>query len=412
MPRMKLVPFGLDRLWSQRPTPAPEMTPLAFPPPFRRMLAINSDVEFTRWPMQLDWFRFLAARKLETAFSYWFYGDPATTWHLFNPDFSSTVEGPGAMILIEGGLLDTLHAFAGAKNGRGCDFDRDMIQKGYAALEQRGLKSRIFSNHGTIYDIQNVGGPWVDLPGYPNYMKGDVPGTRRYHLDLTLRHGARFFWLDIDRIREHVIFAARAGDEHDNLFVSQICRDGNRILRFRRTDAMVDPDGAQLGDALDRIMAASDGGYTVVYTHLGVKRDPEGRPLVADFADVPAAVLERLDRLAAEQADGQVLVTTTERLLTHALMSAARPWTIARRGKRIEVELKHEFVFEEIRFRFSWDDFMGFCVPVEPGEVLHLTLDGERQKAERFSVAGRSYAGLPWRALPMTHLVERAASAH
>jgi hypothetical protein len=408
---MALLPFGFDRIWAGKRRPAPEVVPLTFPPPFRRMLAINSDVEFTRWPMQLDWFRFLADRKLETAFSYWFFGDPEVTWHLFNRDFSPTPEAPGAMILLEGGLLDTLHAFAGAMNGRGCDFDREMIRRGYAALEQKELGSRIFSNHGTIYDIQNVGGPWADLPGHPNYMKGDVPGTQRYHLDLTLRHGARFFWLDIDRIREHVTFAAQAGEERDKLFVSQTCRDGNRILRFRRTDAMVDPDGAKLGDALDRILAAPDGGYTVVYTHLGVKRDPEGRPLVADFADVPAAALGGLDRLAQEQAEGRILVTTTERLLTHALMSAARPWTIERRGKRIEVELKHEFTFEDIRFHFSWDDFMGFCIPVEPGEILHLTLNGTRRTADRYSVAGQSYAGLRWQTLPMTHLIERAASA-
>jgi hypothetical protein len=408
---MACLPFNLRRLWDRKAEAAPECVPLAFPPPFRRMLAINSDVEMTRWPMQMDLFRLLAERELETAFSYWFFGDPDVTWHLFNRDFSHTKEEAGAMILLKGGLLDTLHSFTGARNGRGYSFDREMIRQGYSRLKASGVASRVYSNHGTVDDIQNIGGEWVGRPGYPDYMKGDVPGAERYHLDLSIEYGMRFFWLDIDRVREHLTFLPTVGEGLENLFVSQICRDGNRILRFRRTDALVDPDGALLGEALARVIAAPDGGYTVIYTHLGVKRDPEGRPIVAEASDLPPGVFTGLDRLAGEQRAGRILVTTTERLLIHALMSAARPWTITRKRNRTEIHFNRKFTFEGVAFDFGWQDFMGFCLPVGPKERVRLCLDGAWKDAERWTVAGQSYAGLAWHPIPMKSLIERAAGA-
>ena len=48
------------------------------------MVAVNSDVEFTSWEAQVDLLQLFAKRRLETAFSYWFFGDPEYTWHLFD----------------------------------------------------------------------------------------------------------------------------------------------------------------------------------------------------------------------------------------------------------------------------------------------------------------------------------------
>jgi hypothetical protein len=386
--------------------PAPE--PVAFPPPYRRMIAINSDVEMTSWPMQMHLFGEFTGRDLETAFSYWFFGDPAVTWHVFNRDLSLTPFGPAALGLARAGLLDTIHSFTGVRNGRGYQFDRDMIRQGYAQLKANGVTCRIYTNHGTTDDTQNIGGEWVSRPGYPSYGQGDLPGAQRYHVDLTVGHGVRFFWLDIDNAQASLSFTATAGEAYDNLFVSQICRDGTPILRFRRTDAMVRSDLAQLGDALDRVLAADDGGYTVLYTHLGVKRDPENRPLSADPADIPSAVLAGLDRLSAEQKAGRVLVTTTERLLGYALMSAARPWAISRRGRQVEVEFSGSFSFAEVAFEYGWQEFMGFSLPVDASDVVSLRLNGQRRPAERWNVAGQSYAGLQWRRLPMKSAIEEA----
>ena len=380
----------------------------AFPPPYRRMIAINSDVELTSWCMQMHLFGEFASRELETAFSYWFFGDPAATWHFFNRDLSLTLVGPAALELARAGLLDTIHSFTGVRNGRGYQFDREMVKKGYAQLEANGVKCRVYSNHGTTDDTQNIGGEWVSRPGYPSYGQGDLPGAERYHVDLSVRHGVRFFWLDIDNAQAFVSFTATEGEAHENLFAAQICRDGTPILRFRRTDAMVRSDLAQLGDALDRVLAADDGGYTVLYTHLGVKRGAENRPLSADPSDIPASVLTGLDSLAAEQTGGRVLVTTTERLLTHALMWAAKPWAITRRGRQIEVDFSKSFSFAGVEFDYSWQEFMGFSLPVQVSDTVWLRLGDQRRPAERWNVAGQSYAGLQWRRLPMKSAIEEA----
>jgi hypothetical protein len=372
------------------------------------MIAINSDVELTSWPMQLHLFGQLADRDLETAFSYWFFGDPAATWHLFNRDLSLTPLGPAALGLARAGLLDTIHSFTGVRNGRGFQFDREMIRQGYATLEANGVRCRVYSNHGTTDDTQNIGGEWVSRPGYPTYGQGDLPGAQRYHVDLSVGHGVRFFWLDIDNAQASLSFAATEGEGYENLFAAQICRDGTPILRFRRTDAMVPSDLVRLGDALDRVLAADDGGYTVLYTHLGVKRGAENRPLSADPADIPDAVTAGLDRLAAEQAAGRVLVTTTDRLLTHALMTAARPWTVSRRGRQVEVDLHRSFAFAGVEFEYGWQEFMGFSLPVEASDSVWLRLDGERRPAERWRVGSQAYAGLQWRRLPMKSAIEEA----
>lgn len=402
----------LRRLFNRPPETEPE--PLSFPPPFERMLAINSDVEFTTWSMQLDLLHELAERKLETAFSFWFFGHSHTTWHIFNRDFSLAEEGAAALGLVKAGLMDTLHSFTGVHNGGGYQFDRGMIAQGFNQFEKAGVRIRVFSNHGTVDDIQNIGGSWSDRPGpidFSNYQKGDVPGTERYHVDLTVKHGVRFFWVDIDRIRDVTWFQANAGDATGNLFISQICRDGTPILRFRRTDAMLDPDGAIIGQAINTILDAPGSGYSIIYTHLGVKRDPSGRPLVAQLSDVPSEVFDGLDRLAAEQDAGRVLVATTERLLTHALMSAARPWSISKRGKRLDVQFKRHFDFEGVSFEFDWNDYMGFCLEVKANDSVLLSLEGESKPAQRWSHNGVCYAGLPWQPLPMKSEVERAIRA-
>lgn len=384
------------------------LEPVAFPPPYRRMLAINSDVELTSWPMQMHLFREFAERDLETAFSYWLFGDLAATWHLFNRDFSLTPMGSAALGLARAGLFDTIHSFTGVRNGRGYQFDRDMIRRGYAQLNAQGVRCRIYTNHGTTDDTQNIGGEWASYPGYPNYGQGDVLGAERYHVDLTVKHGVRFFWLDIDNAQAQLRFTPTEGEGLDNLFAAQTCRDGTPILRFRRTDAMVRSDLAQLGEALARVLSAEDGGYTVLYTHLGVKRGAENRPLSADPSDIPVEVIGGLDRLAGEQRAGRVLVTTTERLLTYALMAAARPWVITRRGRQVEVEFTGSFHFAGVGFDYGWQDFMGFSMPIEASDTVWLRLADERRRADHWRVGTQAYAGLQWRQIPMKSAIEEA----
>lgn len=216
----------------------------SFPPPFRRMLAFNSDIEFTTWSAQLDLLRLFGERGLETAFSYWLFSDPTYTWRMLEADGSWSKEAPVALQLARDGLLDTLHSFGGAAHIGGISFEREDIRRGYARLAERGVQTTIYSNHGTDRDVQNIGGPWsparVPPIDFRNYWAGDLQDHPVYHLDLTLQYGIRYFWLDVDRVRNRAWFSDGADLADSDLFTTQVSRDASPILRFKRTDLSSD----------------------------------------------------------------------------------------------------------------------------------------------------------------------------
>jgi hypothetical protein len=94
--------------------------------------------------------------------------------------------------------------------------------------------------------------------------------------------------------------------------------------------------------------------------------------------------------------------------LTHALMTAARPWTISRRGRQVEVNLRRSFTFASVEFQYGWQEFMGLSLPVEASDIVWLRLDDERRSADRWTVGAQAYAGLQWRRLPMKSAIEEA----
>ena len=85
--------------------------PLAFPPPYQGMVAINSDVEFTSWAAQLDLLDIFAAHDLESSFSFWCFGDEAVTCRLFDDADQPAPYATAAAFLATSGLIDTLHSY-------------------------------------------------------------------------------------------------------------------------------------------------------------------------------------------------------------------------------------------------------------------------------------------------------------
>jgi hypothetical protein len=382
--------------------PLPEPTP--FPPPFQRMVAVNSDVEWTTWPRQLSLIRAFAERALEPSFSFWCFAIPGFTWGLLDADDRPLPEALPALALIRAGVIDTLHSFGGVRHGPGCRINRQRIQRAYKFLENEGAILRVYSNHGSVEDVQNIGGDWVTQPGTLNYQQGDVRGSPSYHLDLTLAYGFRFFWTDIDRRRQQVGFLAKDGD----LFQTQVSRDNSSILRFRRTDAAVDPVSHEFARQVNAVLDGPAGRYAVIYQHLGAARGDDGRA-VHDWPTPSAPVLEGLDRLAREQRAGLTLVASTRRLLTHAMVMAYRPWRITRtHPDRLIVEFSREIVKDGMRFDLSWDDLAGFSLPLRHGELAIASLGRETRELTHWELAGRDYAGIPWIPIATGEALEEA----
>lgn len=409
----------LDRLkgfFLPRSVPKP-IRPLMLPPPYRKMLAINSDVEFTTWSNQLALMRLFAERGLETAHSFWFFCDPAGTWRLFEDDLSWSEEGRAALPLLRAGVLDTLHAFGGVLHFKGNEFDRSQIASGYDRLEGEGVRVSIFSNHGTTSDTQNLGGTaWSGQPGTgTDYQKGDVVGDRRYHLDRTLAHGVKFFWVDIDRSRQQYVFQPSFGRdlglEPESLFVPQTFREGTPGLRFRRTDCALDPDAVNLGAQINRILAAPQSGFSVIYNHLGVTRSPEGKPLQNPRPFFNQDTYDALDALAESQRRGEVLVTTTERLLFYALLQTIQPWREVenRKGHRV-IEVDRYFDAHGTPFEVTWERMAGVYFAAENVKSIQLRLDGEERELEKYEHEGACYFGIPWQIRDFRQYIEEAAN--
>lgn len=404
----------LKGVFSSPPASA-SIKPLMLPPPYRKMLAINSDVEFTTWPNQLALMRVFADRGLETAHSFWFFCDPAGTWRLFEDDLVWSKEGLAALPLLRVGALDTLHAFGGVLHFKGNDFERGQVLAGYDRIEGEGIRVRIFSNHGTTSDTQNLGGTtWSGQPGTgTDYQKGDVDGERRYHLDRTLAHGVKFFWMDVDRSRQQYVFQPSfgrdIGRDPEALFVPQMFRDGTPGLRFRRTDCELDPDAVNLGQQIDRVLASPHSGFSVIYNHLGVTRSPEGKPLQNSPPFFNQDTYEALDRLAEAQLQGKVLVTTTERLLFYAVMQAVQPWQLVgqRNGRRV-IEVAQKFDVRGIPFEVSWDQLAGIYFPAGDARSTILRLGGVEKELEPYVLEDVRYFGIPWRIRDFRQGIEEA----
>jgi hypothetical protein len=385
--------------------PAPLPNPCAFPPPHSAMLAINSDVEWTGWPEQLVLMDEFAKRGLETAFSYWLYSSPKATWRIFEDDGEQTRYAEAALALARAGLLDTNHSIGGRRHLGGCQYDRASIARAYRVLNEAGVRSAVYSNHGSRDDRQNVAGGWGD------YQEGDVPGSGLYHLDLTIAAGARYFWCDPDYVQKQTALAPEL-DTEGGLFVSGIGRDANRYLRFRRYFGELPAGGpslCNLAPQLGQILDAHASGYTVVYQHLGVERHPDGKPASASLPPLRADVADVLDRLKAAQADGWLLVTTTARLLDHAALMTARPWRMERKGSHLTVVFDGSLNLAGVRWPLDWSKLEGWAVPSGGMTSVSARLGREERPLQQQSYDGQNYFGLPWSRIDMAAALSDAA---
>lgn len=388
------------------------LLPLDFPPPYRRMIAFNSDVEWTSWKAQLDLFKIFSDRDLETAFSYWFFADPKATWRMFEADGSPSSHAKPAADLIRAGLLDTLHSYGGVVNGRGTPFSRLEIARAIESFRSMDLSVEIYSNHGGLLDVQNIGGPWCTSRegevNCSNYQLGDVIDSGAYHLDLTSGLGVRHYWLDVDCVTDPIL-KLNSDRGEQGLFTTQIARDGTPMSRFKRSNIGRQPLPWELGAQVSAFLESGGEGYQVVYNHFGFERSSDGKPghnLPPYFDNASYAVL---DELARYQQIGDVLVTTTKRLLAHAFFQLTKPWTITRLGSSVDVQFDAEMVSGEVKLPLRWSDIEGFAIPAEDIDTVNLILNGKTRAAEFWIVEGRPYAGVRWSKLQMKDVINEVS---
>jgi hypothetical protein len=266
---------------------------------------------------------------------------------------------------------------------------------------------------------------------------GDVRDMPAYHADLSYRHGVRFVWrgrvtsmIGQDRRRSiNNLFSlrnpvssvrtaakelakgilARTGNSkfamhgRNNLARQAQLRDGHLVYEFMRCNPhfggvsagdTADGFGEVLNDTfLERLISRR--GFSILYTHLGKTREPGsifGRNTVA-----------ALHKLAGAADQGEILVTTTRRLLGFWL---ARKSIVVTKSR----EQQDEMVYIDTSSLREMDmpcDLGGIAIYVENSKFARLFIDGvEIVDLQRNPIdeQGRQSVSLPWLPLQFPEL--------
>jgi len=135
---------------------------------------------------------------------------------------------------LESGYLGTLHGW-GDFNFNPVFSRNDYLNEGIRLLSQSKCRPRVWTNHGTLHNLQNIGAGigYGDLPQYRDGAGLSYP-LPSYHLDLTRKLGIDFFW---DGSLSRIIGQNRelsSSDLWKTLYAAQPCgrRMKDKLLRL------------------------------------------------------------------------------------------------------------------------------------------------------------------------------------
>ncbi len=390
-----------------------------FPFPYKAAVAICSDLDET--PDAGEYFdmlrllntteqtRFGRGLGLEVGNTIYF-DMPAPQFSYWNADDAAR---EGVRALIQSGHVDCLHSFGDLAATRG---------HAGRALDE-------LARHGCALKV------WIDHAVAPSNFgadimrgSGDIVGSPAYHADLTCAFGVEYVWRGrvtsvigqdvprrlggIARLRHPIASGITAGKEALKLVAARTgnpkyaphatnevlwnatLRSGQPVTEFLRSNpSWAGISAYETADGLGEVLTSgflrrltARGGACVLYTHLG-------KITRTDRALNPAT-RRSLELLAAAQASGDVLVTTTRRLLD--LCRARRNIRYTARaddgGLRIELSTT-------AKARVDPHALDGLTFYAADPERTSLTVDGGAPRALRVNVrdhTGRTSVSLPW----------------
>ena len=164
----------------------------ALPYPFLGALAMSNDVEFFNFHFFDPFMEFLNTKRttcfgmglgLEVTSSFFFYSthpDSISYFAGIDPKAQLSPLANRIVDYLRSGWIDTNHSY-GDFDGVG-GFQREHALRCYEVLAKLGLTIRVFTNHGSGENIQNVGSD-------AKYHCGDLRGHEAYHADLMKQNG-------------------------------------------------------------------------------------------------------------------------------------------------------------------------------------------------------------------------------
>jgi hypothetical protein len=396
-----------------------------FPFPYRAALSISSDCDYTETVDEfLEIMRYLNTYDttsigpglgLEVGYSFWFY-DPQKL-HRFTVFSDTTTElSPWAPLLEEGirsGYLDILHTYGEFSFG---GFRREFARWAVDFMERESLRLYVWINHGSSKDSQNVGPLSCQM--------GDNPNSEAYHTDMFPKLGILFVgkydvvhtvgqdaplnlkdrmrqlgeaFLYLKRRREWMLFNFL----RNHLLEPITLDDGRMVFSIKRfiskSGSVERPDAQSLSiqicpDVLDELI--SKGGFMVVYTHLGLNLGPPRY-----FGEGTRRALEEL---AQRFHRGEILVTTTKRLLFYNLLYRYLDWDYRFKGDTLTIVI--EGVDDPVQGRWipKEEELQGITFYVEDPKKTKVFLRENRLTNLLMNPpdeSGRPSVSIPWKPL-------------
>jgi hypothetical protein len=403
--------------------PQSEVRLRPWPYPYRAMLAICSDLDET--PDKDTYFeimRFLNTTEntamgpgvgLEVGNSIYF-DMPGDQFDYWNTD-----DAGRAMVrsLIHSGHIDCLHSYGDLATARS-DARRALDE-----LNRHNCKIEVWVDHGTA--ATNFGADIMQ--GH-----GDQPDHPAYHADLTNAYGIKYVWMgrvtsivgqDVP-VRFGGVFdkrypaasaetllkeaakrlLAKAGNQKyamqrtNDLIRPVTLRDGHHVYEFIRCNphwggvSSCDQgrfiDEVLTEDMLNRLIER--GGMCILYTHLGKVDNP----------DIPfnQAAVEAFGRLSERFCSGDILVTTTRRLLGYRRASRRISFKCIQIDKRLNIDIETHSDTNP-KDNLSTGDLNGLTFYVPDPKATFITIDGRQVcdiKCNEKDHTGQKSVSLAW----------------
>ncbi len=321
--------------------------------------------------------------------------------------------------LIRSGHIDCLHSFGDLAT------TREHAQRALDELEQNGCHIDVWIDHARAV---------TNFDGEVMLGEGDVTSSPAYHADLTIKHGVQYVWRcrvssvlgqNVPPRLSGILSSAhpfasgktfakeltkqllsRAGSQKyamhapNRILTRAKLRDGQPVYEFLRCNphwgGVSSHDTAWgIGDVLTQRMldqlVEREGGC-VLYTHLGKSDSNSTVPLG------PTAI-EGFRRLAARQAEGDVYVTTTRRLLGYSRAKDEIGFTARRIDDSVVIDIDTTSNRYETLPSIIDRDLEGMTFYTPDPEQTRVRIDGEEVAGivkNAADTTGRQSVSIPW----------------
>ncbi len=349
-----------------------------FPYPFKAAYTIASDVDDTDSIDELVHTHTKISSKkegygLDMGDSFWMYNeqrelmkDSLYDIHSFYKKFSGPTPFLGVSIFdglinqesddakvikeyIKKGYIDAIHSYGQFSANV---FNREYAVKAIKYFNDNNIKFDVWIQHGGHENTNNVG-PWA-------WQLGDNPGSKEYHTDLTVPYGVKYYWTGqmthcigqnscfnvetfaktfVEWLQDFYINNGSPKYKHDNNLVTILTLDdGQKIFDFvryiNRWGKYEITDEPNLlhqlnSEILDELI--ENEGYLIQYTHLGANY---GYPYLS------LNTMNLLEYSKKKFDAGELLVSTTSKLLNYYVHRKYLNWDYKLDGKELKINIK------------------------------------------------------------------------